>query len=192
MEVPRLKKANFGFIFLTSLCLYSADTLTMPCSGQAKRHHWSLHNAFSFLSYIYARVLACTVRVLQAACMHHVQCVVMTTCSGGGCALLSGIVLILLYDYWLQLEREATCMGNMRTDVLPPLSTKDRQSIYVQSRLQGSSDQIPFLLIEWKSVIPLICASTQAVRLIYSGPFPGRKWIVMSTIRRKRSLNEES
>lgn len=72
----------------------------------------SLHNVLSFLFCAYARVLACMAGALQAACVGHVLCV-MTERRGGGCALLSGIVLILLNDYLLRPEREeeTNCVG---------------------------------------------------------------------------------
>lgn len=68
----------------------------------------------------------------RVACMRHVLCVVVTEHRGGGCVLLSGIALILLNDYWLRLETEATCVGYKRTDVSTPPSAKHKQtSIYV-------------------------------------------------------------
>ncbi|KAM3587516.1 uncharacterized protein V6R79_007748 [Siganus canaliculatus] len=83
-------------------------THTMPCTGKSKGHqrpdvlfltHYIMRSHF-FCTY--ARVLASAgTGPPQAACVRHVPCVcvVVTERRGGGCAVLSGIALILLNDY---------------------------------------------------------------------------------------------
>ena len=77
----------------------------------------------------YAQALACNAGALQATCLRHVLCVVVTERRGVGCTLLSQIVLILLNDYWLRPESESTCMENMQDDIPP--ATKQTRTSYV-------------------------------------------------------------
>lgn len=121
-----------------------------------------------FFPGVNARVLTCTGGALQATCVRHVQCVLVTERRGGDvCALLSGIALILLNDYWLQPESWMTCVGNTKTDVLAPSSLKQTSMF----RSCSKEVQTRFLSFDRRSIVLLICHQTKKDALIYPAPF---------------------